>query len=455
MNTSSLYIKNAKIVTSNGSIHGDLLMEEGKIKQIGTIKDNTASRTIDAKNQFVLPGGIDAHVHFKLKTKGIYTADDFESGSKAALAGGTTTIIDFVTPSNNQSLHQALESRKVEAAASYTDYAFHQSITHWNQNTEREMKEAVQQYGITSFKVYLAYQDTIGIDFSILEKVMEAASKLDALVMIHAEVGELIKELEDKVFDKQALLKHQLTHPAKVEYMAIVKALELVEKTSCKTYFVHVSTQKGIELINNAKKKGLPVFAETCPQYFLFHDQSFRFDKDMEVYSIMSPPIRSINNKRAIFNAVSHRQFDCIHTDHCAFMKSQKMAQVNSYEDMPNGIGGVQQRLSLVLNEFVSSGILSWQDFALLTADRAAKIFGLPNKGSIKVGNDADLVIYKENPKMVPLREYHDFSKSDIHIYANKKVRFIPDIVIKSGIVVFEDGIFKDPLPSGKYLQKN
>lgn len=455
MKATSVLIKNAKIVTPKKTVHGDLFIEEGKIKQIGQFSQNAASVTIDAKNQYIMPGGIDAHVHFNLKTKGIFTADDFKSGSKAALAGGTTTIIDFVTPERQESIHLAFKNRKKETNSCYTDYAFHQSITHWNEQTAKEMEEAVHEFGIKSFKIYLAYQDSIGINFAILEKVMETASKLDAIVLIHAEVGELIKELEKENTDEQALIKHQLTHTAEVEYLAIERALELVEKTSCKTYFVHVSTKKGIELISKAKEKGLPVFAETCPQYFLFHKESFRKNIDLEVLSIMSPPIRSLSDKRAILNAIAHKQFDCINTDHCSFMRNQKMAQLDSYKNMPNGIGGVQQRLSLVLNEFGSTCILNWQELAQLTAGRAAKIFGLSGKGMIKVGYDADLVIYKENSKMIPLSDYQDYSKSDIRIFEDKKIRFIPNTVIKGGSIVFSDGEFINDLPLGKYLRNN
>jgi len=453
---SKLFIRNANIIGSSQITKGHVLVEDGKIMDIGDLQPPQDCTTIDAENGFLMPGGIDAHVHFDLNTPNGKTADNFESGSKAALAGGTTTIIDFITPNKKQSLQEAFNRRVRQAKKIHTDYSLHQSITYWDDSMEQQMEDAVKYQGITSFKTYLTYSSSIGISVEILEKVMRKAAELDAIVLVHAELAEINDRLA-KEYQNSELLEafiHKETHPAESEEKAIEKVLELVKLTSCKTYIVHVSTAKGIQAISEAKKQGLPVFAETCPQYFMFHDKIYQNKKQSKNEFIFSPPLRFIDDKRHITQSIIKEEFDCISTDHCSFKLKQKYNSEHDYFKIPHGVGGVQYRLLNMHNEFVYTGMINWMTFARLTAENPAKIFGLKNKGQILPGYDADLLIYQEQEKYYLTKDLKDDSKSDINIYAEKRQHALLTHVIKNGEVVFDKKQKMIINPKGSFLKR-
>jgi len=452
--SSKLLIKNAKIVSPNKVIAGHLLIEDGKIAQIGDIEFPKDCDIIDADNNYLLPGGIDAHVHFDLKTPNGRTADDFESGSKAALAGGTTSIIDFITPSRESKLQEAFEHRLEQAKDSYTDFSFHQSITSWDDSTAQQMEDAVEIQGITSFKTYLTYSSSIGIGFEILEKVMIQAAKLKAIVLVHAEMGDINDQLAEEYKDskKSPGYIHKKTHPVESEVQAIQEVLKLTQKTGCKTYIVHVSTQGGMQAIIDAKKQGLPVYAETCPQYFSIHDNIYSKNNSASVECILSPPLRPINHMEYILQSIAKGDVDCLSTDHCSF--SWKHKNQENYFNIPHGIGGVQYRMQLSHQYLVGQGMISWLDFAKLTAENPAIIFGLSNKGKIEVGYDADLVLMKTFDKKTKISSFHDYSKSDINVFGNLGVWTKIQVVIKNGKLVFDKNRFNKDLTKGQFIHR-
>jgi len=451
-----MIITNANIVCPTKIVKGSLLIEDGKIMEIGDIAMQKDDEVIDAENGYLLPGGIDAHVHFNLKTPNGKTADDFESGTRAALAGGTTTVIDFITPNKNQNLQVAFEQRMAEAENSFTDFSFHQSITYWDDTMEQQMEDAVKNQGITSFKTYLTYSSSIGINLDILEKVMRKAAELDAIVLVHAELAEINNRLAKEFANSEltATMIHQMTHPAISEEEAIDKVIELSKLTSCKTYIVHVSTSKGIQSIQKAKTEGVPVFAETCPQYFLFHDKIYQKENPCNTEFIFSPPLRFIDDKRHLFQSVAKGEFDCISTDHCSFKLKQKNAKKKNYRKIPHGVGGVQYRLLNTQSEFVYTGMISWTHFAQITAENAAKLFGLKNKGKILVGYDADLVLYQLASKSYLFNDLKDYSKSDINIYSNRRTHMKIGRVIKGGTIVFDNNQLNESIPQGLFIKK-
>jgi len=432
------------------------LIQNGIIKKIGEIDIDESLPIIDAQNQYLLPGAIDPHVHFHLKTRFGRNADTFESGSRAALAGGTTTIIDFITPEPGEDLTQALLNRKGEIKNIYTDYHFHQSITEWNQDTASQMQHCVENLGIHSFKTYLTYRSTIGIDDKLLEKVMQKAATLDALVLVHAEDGEEIDSLikKFKYSPKSPANIHMKTHPVSSEVNAIKKVVALCEKTRCKTYIVHVSTAEGMQCIYEAKKNGTPIFAETCTQYYLMHDTIYKRKDEFSILNILSPPLRPITERNSILQGLMKDDYiDCLSTDHCPFTKGMKLIPDHQYKDIPHGIGGVQFRNLLFHQHFIFKSLLPWQKMAELTAENAAKIFNLPNKGKIEEGFDADLVLYKELPKSIKIKQLRDYSLSDINVYKNQNIQAEIQWVIKAGKVVYQDGEFKSDLEQGNFLK--
>ncbi len=448
-----LLIKNGRLVLPTNIIKADLLLKNGKISRIEKEINSKETPILDAKEAFILPAGIDPHVHLSLATPNGFSADDFESGSHAALAGGTTTFIDFITPEKGQNLMDAYEQRKAEVKNCACDYAFHMSIIEWRDSIPQEMKTCVKDCGITSFKTYLAYRKSIGISFEELEKVMIAAKALNVMVTIHAELGDTIDELREAAIKngETGLVFHPKTRPDNTEYQAVKEVIKLVKKTDCKTYIVHVSTAESLSKIANAQKEELPIFAETCPQYFTFTESVYREEKNKALGFMMSPPIRSEENRNGIENGILNGIVSTLGTDHCPFTLEQKQKAKN-FAETPNGAGGIQHRLSQFYSHFVQSKKLTINKMTQLTASSPAEFFRLPNKGKIAKGYDADLIIWKETSGKI--NEQKLYSKGNLDIYADEPLFGKADIVIKAGQIVYQNGKLVDKLALGKYLYR-
>lgn len=449
----NLLIKNGRLILPTEIIKADLLIEDGKISRIEREIDASNTPILDAKKAFILPAGIDPHVHLSLTTPNGLSADDFESGSHAALAGGTTTFIDFITPEKGQNLMDAFDHRKAEVKNCACDYAFHMSIIEWRDSIPQEMETCVKDCGITSFKTYLAYRKSIGINFEELEKVMIAAKGLNVMVTIHAELGDTIDELRDKAIknNQTELAFHPKTRPDYTEYQAVEEVIKLVKKTNCKTYIVHVSTVESLNKIAKAQKEGLSIYAETCPQYFTFTESVYQEEKNKVLGFMMSPPIRSEENRKGIENGILKGIVSTLGTDHCPFTLEQKQ-KANNFAETPNGAGGIQHRLSQLYSHFVHSKKLTINKMAQLIASNPAEFFRLPNKGKIAEGYDADLVIWKETSGKI--NEQKLYSKGNLDIYADQPLFGKADIVIKAGQIVYQNGKLVDKLTLGKYLHR-
>lgn len=397
---SKLLLVNGTLITSKTAIKTNLTVDNGKIVSIGEIQDSLfpGSKVIDATGKLIFPGGIDPHVHFALPTPAGPSCDDFLSGSKAAMAGGTTFFIDFVTPGMGQSLKEALMQRKAEAGTSQLDCSLHMGITWFDDTIPRQMEWCVKEAGVKSFKVYLAYKGSIGIEYHELEQVMSTAVKLNAIVLVHCEEGDAILKNQQEFLKqgKTALLYHALSRPAETEAVSVIKVIDLCRKTSCHTYVVHTSTAQSIEHIRQAKKEGLPIYCETCPQYLLLDESVYHQPLPDSLKYVISPPIRSKSDQEALWLAIQDGTVDVISTDHCPFNTlGQKDQGIADFTRIPNGAGGVEHRLKLLYTYGVLTGIISLQQFVALTSTNAAKIFGLyPQKGEIAVGSDADLIIW-------------------------------------------------------------
>ncbi len=318
------------------------------------------------------------------------------------------------------------------------------------------MEEAAVKDGISSFKTYLAYTNSIGINMEILEKVMLQAAKLNALVMIHAENGNLINQLQRKYGQETQNIGiiHTLIHTVESEVATIKEILKLSAKTNCKTYIVHVSTTDGIKAIKQAQQKGVAIFAETCPQYYLFNDKVYSDSQKKAIDFILSPPIRSEENQNGILKAIINGNIDTISTDHCAFSRETKHKINTTYNAIPHGISGVQYRLMTFYTTFVKTKLLDWCDMVKLTAENPAKIFGLSKKGRIALGYDADLVLWDVLDQAKSLKTIQNQSRSNIFSYENEKTFILPSLIIKSGEIVVEKGRLKDKLPQGQWISR-
>lgn len=417
-----LLIINGTIINTDATLAADIAVSKGLISEIGHLNPENfpTYKIIDAKGKYIFPGGIDPHVHLALPTPAGPSCDDFRSGSKAALAGGTTFVVDFVTPSRGESLAKALASRLIESNKCLVDYTLHMGITWYDETIPEQMEWCVNEVGIKSFKVYLAYKGSIGIEYSELEQVMKKAASLGAIVLVHAEEGDTIVQNQKQFISqgKTEPLYHALSRPAEVESGSVRKVIDLCRKTGCKTYIVHTSTAKSIEYIRAAKSEGLPLFCETCPQYLLLDENVYSKPLPDSLKYVISPPMRSKHDQQSLWLAMADGTVDVVSTDHCPFNTlGQKDAGISDFTKIPNGAGGIEDRLRLLFTYGVLTKKISLPQFVSLSSTNAARIFGLyPQKGVLKVGSDADILIWDtEKRSVISAKTQHQHCDSNIY----------------------------------------
>jgi dihydropyrimidinase len=438
----NILIQNGTIVKSDKTFISDIFISEGKIVQIGNslIIQEKIDKTIDAKGFYIFPGGIDPHVHMHLPTPAGYSSDDFETGSKAALFGGTTTLIDFVTPKKGQSLTDALTQRIDEARNSLCDYSFHVSPIEWIENTEQEINECIKA-GITSFKVYMAYKGAVGLDDVNLKKVLKVVGKAGGLVTIHCELGDEIDVLRDRFVSeaKTEPLYHALSRPANLEAQAVQRIIDFAKEANCTIYIVHVSSKESLKIIENAQKSGQKVLAETCPHYLLLDDSKYEGTFNDTVKYVLSPPLRKKEDQEALWQSIQNGVVSTVGTDHCPFNLSQKSVGKDDFRKIPNGAGGVEHRMSLLYTYGVLENRITLNQFVDITSTQAAKIFGLyPQKGEIAVGSDADLVIWNpEKENFISVKNHKQ--NCDLEIFEGFKAKGTAEFIIKDGRMFSED----------------
>lgn len=424
MKNKTILFKNAQIVSSQKNLIKDVLVENNKISKIDNFLSVEADFIYDLKEKFLLPGGIDPHVHMNLPTAAGFSADNFITGSKAALAGGTTTLIDFVTPKKGQSLVEAYKNRLTETIGIETNIKFHVSPIEWTKNTASEMKELVENYGVNSFKIYLAYKNSIGLDDLDIIKVMQTAKDLGAIVTAHCENDEIIDFLRKKFISegKTQPIYHPLSRPAGAEVEAIRKMILFSEYIQTPIYIVHVSTKEGIDEIAKAQSRGVKVFAETCPHYLLLNDDVYNQEFSKAAKYVLSPPIRKTKDNEGLWEQIKNGVVQTIGTDHCPFnIRGQKDKGKNDFTKIANGAGSVENRMLLLYTYGVKTGKISKQKFIEITSTNAAEIFNLTTKGKIEVGYDADLIIFNPNHKSI-ISAKNQAQNCDNSIYEGYKI---------------------------------
>src|SRR6476660_3046231 len=398
----SILIKGGTVVTATDIYPGDVLIEGEKVSVIGTSLTMPADRIIDATDKYVLPGGIDVHTHLDMPFGGTTSADDFESGTIAAAHGGTTTIVDFAIQYKGQTLHHALETwmKKAEGKAAI-DYGFHTIITDLSDQVEEEMDALVRQ-GVTSFKLFMAYPGVFMLDDASIFRALLRTGKNGGTICMHAENGGVIDVLVKKALaeGKTASKFHALTRPARAEAEATHRAIALAEIADVPVYIVHLSAAEALEMVTEARDRGLPAFAETCPQYlFLSYDNYEEPGFDGAKY-VMSPPLRPKDTQDRLWRGLAFNDLQAISTDHCPFCMKEKHLGDGDFSKIPNGAPGVETRMSLVYDGGVRKGKITMNRFVELTSTSPAKIFGMfPKKGTIAPGSDADIVVFDPDKK--------------------------------------------------------
>jgi dihydropyrimidinase len=450
-------IKNGTVVTATDLYAGDVLIEGERIATIGSSLTMTADRVIDALGKYVLPGGIDVHTHLDMPFGGTTSADDFESGTIAAAHGGTTSIVDFAIQYKGQRLHDAWETwmKKADGKAA-VDYGFHMIITDLTDQVEEEMDALVRQ-GVTSFKLFMAYPGVFMLDDASIFRALLRSGKNGGTICMHAENGGVIDVLVKRALadGKTAPKYHALTRPARAEAEATHRAIALAEIADVPIYIVHLSAPEALEMVAEARDRGLPAYAETCPQYlFLSYDNYEEPGFDGAKY-VMSPPLRPKWHQDRLWHGLAGNDLQVISTDHCPFcMKEQKVLGKDDFSKIPNGAPGIETRMSLVFDGGVRSGRISLNRFVELTSTSPAKLFGLfPRKGTIAPGSDADIVIF--DPKRTTRLSVASLHmKVDYNPYEGREVTGVPETVLSRGRVIIDQGKFVGRAGDGAFIKR-
>jgi dihydropyrimidinase len=395
-----LVIRNATVQTASESFVADIAVAEGRIAALGRC-DGPAREAVEARGLVAVPGGVDAHTHFDLPFPGGTTADDFETGTRSALFGGTTTIIDFATQTPGQSLLAALERWHAKAAGrALADYAFHMAVTDLSERASREMGRLVAE-GVTSFKLYMAYPGVVMSDDAAILRALQRSNEVGALVSLHCENGTAIQVLVEQALarGRTAARYHALTRPPVLEAEAVRRALALAETADAPVYIVHLSSAPGLDEVRRGRARGLAVLAETCPQYLYLDAREYERPGAAAARFVISPPLRGREHCEALWQGLAAGEFQAVASDHCSFGERSRPGKpgkdrgAKDFSRIPNGAPGAENRLPLMW-EAVQKGRISAARFVELTATGPAKVFGLyPRKGHLGPGADADIVL--------------------------------------------------------------
>ncbi len=453
----SILIAGGRIITATDDYVGDIYIENDRITAIGTALPMTADRTIDARGKLVFPGGIDVHTHLDMPFGGSTSADDFETGTIAAAYGGTTSIVDFAIQYRGQTLHHAWETwmKKADGKAAI-DYGFHMIMTELNDQVELEMDALVRQ-GVTSFKLFMAYPGVFMLDDASIFKAMLRTGKNGGTICMHAENGGVIDVLVQRALaeGKTAPKYHALTRPARAEGEATHRAIALAEMADVPVYIVHLSAAEALEMVTEARDRGLPAFAETCPQYLFLSYDNYEEPGFEGAKYVMSPPLRPKETQDRLWRGLAGNDLQAIATDHCPFCMKEKHLGDGDFSKIPNGAPGIETRMSLVYDGGVRTGKISLNRFVELTSTSPAKIFGLfPRKGTVAPGSDADLVIFDPDKKMT-LRAKTLHMNVDYNPYEGREVTGVTETVLSRGRVIIEGGQFVGRAGAGAFIKRS
>jgi dihydropyrimidinase len=450
-------VRNGRVITAVDDYRADLLIEDETVSMIGAKLDMEADRVIDAAGKLVIPGGIDPHTHMELPFGGTESSDDFRTGTIAAAHGGTTTIIDFAVQYKGQSLIESVDNwhRKAEGKTAI-DYGFHLITTELEEGQIEEMHTLMDE-GITSFKLFMAYPGVFLVDDATIYRAMLGAGERGGLICMHAENGVVINEIIKRALAEghTAPKYHALTRPTRAEAEGVHRAIAIAEMAESPVYIVHLSCADALDQVREARDRGIPAFAETCPQYlFLSYDNYEEPGFDGAKY-VMTPPLREKWNQAELWKGLRMDDLQVISTDHCPFcMKEQKELGRDDFSKIPNGAPGVEHRVPLIYHGGVVENRLSLNRFVELTSTAAAKMFGLfPKKGTIAVGADADIVLFDpEREQTISAATHH--MNVDYSAYEGKTIRGVVETVLSRGRVVIENGEYKGKPGDGRFLKR-
>ncbi|HTS34156.1 MAG TPA: dihydropyrimidinase [Candidatus Solibacter sp.] len=451
-------IRNGTVVTATDTYASDIGISGGRITAIAQgLPIEGASKLIDASGMLVMPGGIDVHTHLDMPFGGTTSADDFESGTIAAAYGGTTTLIDFAIQQKGQGLRQAFDTwmKKADRKAAI-DYAFHCIITDLGDAQFEEMGALIRD-GVSSFKLFMAYPGVLMVDDATIFRAMSQAAKFGGLICMHAENGGAIDVIVQQALaeGKRAPKYHALTRPTTAEAEATSRAIALAEMAGAPVYIVHLSCNDALEKVREARDRGLPAYAETCPQYLYLSLENMEAPGFEGAKYVFTPPLREKWHQEKLWQGLARDTLQVVSTDHCPFcFKEQKEMGKDDFTKIPNGGPGVEHRMSLIYSGGVAGGRFSVNRFVELVSTTPAKLFGLyPRKGTIAVGSDADLVVFDPKRKHTISTKTHHM-RVDYSMFEGIEVTGMADVVLSKGNVVVEGDKFVGRAGAGEFLRR-
>ena len=453
----ALLIRNGENVTVGSRLKADIYVENETITRIGNdMEAAPGTEVIDATGKLVFPGFIDPHVHIYLPFMATFAKDTHETGSIAALIGGTTTYIEMCCPNRNDDALEGYELWKSKAAGkSACDYAFHMSVTKFVKETESQLRQIVAD-GTASFKIFLAYKNFFGVDDGEMYQTLELAKRLGVITTAHCENAELVARLQQKLLaeGKAGPEWHEPSRPESVEAEGTGRFATFLENTGAAGYVVHLSCEKALRAALDAKTRGVKLHVESVLPHFLL-DKTYAERPGVEgMKHVMSPPLRAKHNQEALWKALAGGSIDTVGTDHCPFDTGQKLLGKDSFVNIPNGIPGIEDRVNLLYTHGVKRGRLELERFVDCASTRAAKLFGLfPRKGTIAVGSDADLVVYDTNYRGV-VSARTQYVNNDYNGFEGMEIEGRPSVVTVRGKVQVRDGKFVGERGRGKMLRR-
>jgi dihydropyrimidinase len=450
----SKIIKGGTVVTADLTYAADIRVEGGRITEIG--QNLSGGEILDASGCYVMPGGIDPHTHLEMPFMGTYSSDDFESGTRAALSGGTTMVVDFCLPNPQQSLLEALQMWDNKTSKASCDYSFHMAITWWGEQVFNEMADVVDR-GITSFKHFMAYKGALMVDDDEMFSSFQRCADLGALPLVHAENGDVVAQMTAKLLaaGNNGPEAHAYSRPPEVEGEATNRAIMIADMAGVPVYIVHTSCEQAHEAIRRARQAGKRVYGEPLIQHLVLDEtEYFNRDWDYAARRVMSPPFRNKQHQDSLWAGLASGSLQVVATDHCAFTTAQKRNGIGNFAKIPNGTGGLEDRMPVLWTKGVNTGRLTMNEFVAVTSTNIAKILNMyPKKGAILVGADADLVVWDPKRKKT-ISAAKQQSAIDYNVFEGIEVEGLPRFTLTRGQVAVTEDTISTEQGHGQFVKR-